>query len=334
MFRELGSVTLKNGDRVEAGVVVGPDQDWADRVEGLLSHKGEIWRWGNEMCLRHDIGIDVLYYILHRDGEPFANMMNIEYRGVGLYGHVYTVPDDRRQGAASALMPMLMDDFRNRGGKALFLGTGYDSHPYHLYADNGFVGLEPKSGLMAYYTESEEAFYSGYFSDAATDISRLGWAHWPASIPLFAGNFSGAIRSTVMRLTGRSSTEGPMISLERDERQRLEKGQGPRSVALSVPETGAVVGMATTGPHPLWRGSWTIDIYCHPEHWGRGGELLSTVETPPAERLLAYCDAGFHEKEEVLSKAGFSPIATYSNRAAVDYARTRFVDVKEWEKAV
>jgi hypothetical protein len=84
------------------------------------------------MALRHDLGLDVFYYILHRDGVPFTNMMNIEYRGVGLYGHVFTKPEDRQKGAASALMPMLMDDFRARGGKALYLGTGYDSHPPSL----------------------------------------------------------------------------------------------------------------------------------------------------------------------------------------------------------
>ena len=334
MYRELEPVTLKNGERVEAGVVVGPDLDWADRVEGLLSHKGEIWLWGNEMTLRHDLGIDALFYILHRDGVPFANMMNIEYRGVGLYGHVYTEPEDRRQGAASALMPMLMEDFRARGGKALFLGTGYDSHPYHLYAENGFVGLEPKSGQMAYYAESEEAFYSEYFGHLATETSRLGWAHWPASIPLFAGDFKGTIRSTVMRLTGKASTEGPMIPLERDEIEKQEKGEGPRSVVLSLPETGAVAGLATCGPHPLWSGACTLDIYCHPDHWRQGFELLSTIEIPPAERLLAYCDSGFQEKEEVLSEAGFKPIATYKNRVAADRARTRFVDVREWEKVI
>ena len=40
MYRELERVRLKDGDEVEAGVVVGPDLEWAARVEDLLSHKG------------------------------------------------------------------------------------------------------------------------------------------------------------------------------------------------------------------------------------------------------------------------------------------------------
>ena len=47
MYESLGSVTLKDGEQVDAGVVLGPDDLWADRVCELLKHKDEIWRWGN-----------------------------------------------------------------------------------------------------------------------------------------------------------------------------------------------------------------------------------------------------------------------------------------------
>jgi GNAT superfamily N-acetyltransferase len=283
------------------------------------------------MVLRNDLGLDVFYYVLHRDGEPFTNMMNIESRGVGLFGHVFTKPEDRQQGAAGALMPLLMEDFRSRGGQALYLGTGYDSHPFHLYAKNGFFGVEPRSGLMAYYLDSEAAFYASYFQGEA-EIETLKWTHWPAADPLFTGNFKGTVRSTVMRIMGRSSTEGPMIPLERAEIKRQEDGEGPRSVVLPIQETGAVAGFATFGRHPLWSGTWTVDVYCHPEYWDQGTELFATMEFPPAERLLAYCDSGFDEKEKVLKEAGFEPITTFENRVAADEARTQFVTVREWEK--
>jgi len=331
VFRALESVTLKTGEVVEAGVVVGPDLDWADRLADLLSHKGSTWQYGNEMALRHDIGIDALFYVLHRDGEPFVNMMNIEYRGVGLFGHVYTRPEDREQGAASGLMPQVMADFRRRDGRALYLGTGYDGHPYRMYAKNGFAGFEPRSGYMGYYTNSEEHFYKAYFEGTAV-IEKLDWPNWPASIPLFAGNFPGTVRSIVMGATGRYSTEGPMIPLQRDETQRPEMGLGTRTAILKIPETGAVAGLATYGANPLWRGSWTVDLYCHPNYWEQGDDLLAAVEIQPAERLLAYCDAGFEPKERILKRAGFEPVVTYRKRVAADYARTRHVDVTEWQK--
>lgn len=333
MYRDLETVRLKDGTEVQAGVVVGPDTEWADRVEELLSHKGSTWRWGNEMAMRHDLGIDCLYYILHRDGEPFANMMNIEFRGVGLFGHVFTKPDERQNGAASALMPLLMDDFRSRGGQMLLLGTGYDSHPYHLYAKNGFVGLEPTSGYMAYYADSEDAFYRRWFTDGEAVVEQLTWRHWPGAIPLFSAPNPVTVRSMGMRATGRYSVEGPMIPMLEDEHvTRPKMGLGTRTAVLEIKETGAVAGLASYGRNPLWRGAWTVDLFCHPDHWDRGRELYEAMEIQPAERLLAYCDAGFEPKEKVLREVGFEPLVTYKDRVAVDHARTRYVDVTEWEK--
>ena len=80
---------------------------------------------GNEMAIRHELGIDVYYYLLHRDGQLIVNMMNIQYKGVGLFGHVFTKLEERWKGGANALM----EDFRQRGGKALYLGTGYVRFP-------------------------------------------------------------------------------------------------------------------------------------------------------------------------------------------------------------
>ena len=52
MYQHLNRITLKSGEVVQAGVVQGPDLDWAERVETLLGHKGPSWRWGNEQVLR------------------------------------------------------------------------------------------------------------------------------------------------------------------------------------------------------------------------------------------------------------------------------------------
>ena len=51
-------------------------------------------------------------------------------------------------------MARQMEDFRNREGSALFLGTGYDTVPYYIYEEFGFESVEPGSGFMIYYAES------------------------------------------------------------------------------------------------------------------------------------------------------------------------------------
>ena len=334
MYERLDTVGLKSGEEVEMGVVRGPELEWADRVEALLAHKGEIWRWGNEKVLREDVGLEPYFYILHRDGVPFANMMNVEYRGVGIYGHVFTKPEDRRQGAASAIMSRLMDHFRTRGGKALFLGTGYDSPAYHIYSAYGFKSIEPRSGYMAFYTASQEAFEAAYFAPGKTRIDRLAPIHWPMSPALFSGDFPGVVRSAVMHQFGRGSTEGPMLPLLRDELEREMENRPVRTAVLVQPESGGMVGLATWGRDSLWPGTCLVDVYCHPGFWGRAGDLLGAIALPAeSDRYVAYCDTTFAAKETVLEGAGFRKTAVHESRVAADREKTRFVDVGVWEKA-
>lgn len=332
VYEQLGTVTLKDGEHVEAGVVIGPDLDWADRVEELLGHKGPSWRWGNSMALREALPLEAYYYLVHRDGVPFANMMNIEVGGVGLYGHVYTRPEERRKGAARQLLHILLEHYRERGGRALVLGTGYDSPPYHIYAGGGFASIEAESGCMAYYPDGESNFYDAYFADQSMEISRLDWCHWPSSIPLFIGDFPGSIRSAVMRVYGRESTEGPIVRRMEEELARIEEGRGPQTAVLTGDETGAVFGLATCDGHPIWPGSCLVDLYCHPSAWERGVELMNALELNRADRIIAYCDTGLEEKETILDAAGYRPVATYDKRIAADAAGMRHVDVREWER--
>ena len=67
-------------------------------------------------------------------------------------------------------MRHLMEDFRRRKGRALFLGTGYDSAPFHIYQAEGFRGLEPESGLMDYYVGSGETFRREWFSIGPVEV--------------------------------------------------------------------------------------------------------------------------------------------------------------------
>ena len=97
MYQELGNIRLKTGEEAVAGVIVGPDLDWAERLERLLAHKGGVWNWQNSQAVRSEVGIEARFYVLHRDGDPFANIASFELAGVGHFGHVWTKPEDRRK---------------------------------------------------------------------------------------------------------------------------------------------------------------------------------------------------------------------------------------------
>jgi len=334
MYEALGQAILKTGETVQAGVVIGPDAEWAERIEELLSHKGDPWNWQNSQALRNPLGIDVYYYLLHRNGVPFANIMTAELAGVGHLGHVWTQPEDRQKGASSSLMSLQMEDFRSRKGKALFLGTGYDSVPYHMYSRFGFKGIEPKSGYMEWYATSKEAFEGTYFAQGKTEIQPVAWSHWPASAALFLGGFPERVRCAPQRLIGRQSTEGAFLPLLQDAQRRQTAGDKPRALALFHTETTAVVGFTAWGWHPLWEDACLVDIYCHPRHWDKAADLIKSLHLPETERYIAYSDTTGARKTEFFMAHGFKQTVVLKERVARTFAKTAFVDVAVFEKTV
>src|SRR5205823_5786125 len=132
---------------------LGPDETYRDVIAPLLGHKRPRTRWEIELALREPMeGLESRFYLGLVAGEAVANVMTVEYRGVGILGHVFTRPEFRRQGICNAIMEQQMEDFRRRGGRYMALGTGYDSAPYHIYRGFGFESILPQYGFMKYVT--------------------------------------------------------------------------------------------------------------------------------------------------------------------------------------
>lgn len=324
MYHELGSVPLRDGEWVMAAVVTGPDEAWAGRLEGLLGHKGEPWNWQNSAVLRQPLGLDARFYILHRDGVPFANILTVTSGGVGTFGHVWTRPADRRKGASSRLMELLLPDFAANGGQALYLHTGYESVAYWLYERFGFRSFSPQDGHMAYFVGDEEAFLADYFAGETAVIEPLSWHHWPTSQPLFAGAWPGHVRCAPLGLTGRQITEAAFLPLLRE--QEAEPAAGTTAV-LRQPQTGAVCGFACWQWHPIWWGMVLLDVYCHPDYWDRASDLLAALSLPDAERVLAYADEDCPQKWAALQGLGLEKTAVFPATMPVDPSRSREVGI-------
>jgi GNAT superfamily N-acetyltransferase len=332
MYQDFGTLTLKTGEKMNVGAVIAPDVEWKDRLVTLLTHKGGIWNWQNAEVLGRDVGTEVRFYVVHRDGAPISNILIAEHRGVGILGHVFTRPEERKKGSMGQLMARQMDDFRARGGQALFLGTGFDSHPYHMYASFGFRGIEDKSGYMEYYSASKEEFEGHYFARGKAEVMEANWTHWPASPALFMADVPGKVRCAPLRLFGRVSTEGSFLFLLKAEAERKAAGKNSQARVLQSKRTGAVVGLAMYDGHPLWPDTCLMDVYCHPNCWRRAGEMLEALSAPPADRCVAYGDPECPAKNRVLRRAGFRKVAAFRQRIAADRAKTGFVDVIEFEK--
>lgn len=332
MSISLETIALKNGRDVSPLIVTGPDLEWADRMDDLLGHKGETYQWQNREAMRRETGLEARYYVLAADSIPFANISVFEGCGVGVLGHVFTKPDQRGNGAASALMSLAMNDFKTRGGKALFLGTGYGSQAYRIYQAHGFRGIAPQSGLMEFYTGPRDAFEDAFFDANDCAPGPPGWADWPLMEPLMHADIPGVIRSMRMGILGRGSVEGGLLPILR-EQQALEPESGtPTCLVLRSQSSGAVPAVACWCWHRVWPRTCVLDLFSHPRYWESAEELVVDLKCPEADRTIAYVDEQTPEKATVLEKAGFHATVTHRRRVAIDTTRTDYVDVTEYER--
>jgi len=317
MVEPLGEITLKSSERVQAAAIRGPDEAWRPRLTRMLGHKGDPWRWQNTELLTHDTGVDAWFYVLHRNGEPFTHIMTAEVGGVGIFGHVWTEPADRSQGAAGALMERQMAHFRARGGRALFLNTNPENPAFALYARHGFAAVEPQSGAMAFTTQGHAAFEAAYFAAGEVRIEPLGWRHWPTAPALFMATIPGVVRCAPLGLFGRKSSEGALLPWI----QRAAAGQ----VAVAAKSNGAVVGLAAWDRDPLSADCICVDVFCHPNFWSQAAPLLAAaLARAPQSRRVAYADSDGPEKQAALLAAGFKVAATWPRRLAAEAAATHF----------
>lgn len=327
MMESLGTVALRDDELVEASVVRGPDTKWAPRIGPLLQHKGEPWNWQVAQVLERNLDLESYFYILHRGDAPFANIMTIEAAGLGIFGHVWTNPEDRQKGASSQLMAMQMDHFAVRGGRALFLGTGYDSVAYKMYQRFGFESVEPESGYMTFYTGSEQDFNNELFRTSLVDGEPLAWSHWPMMQPLFMGGWPGAARLIASGLKGRMiAEEEPLVMIQTNEQREL-RDETPNTLVLRSRASQAIVGVASLNRHPLWPAGCLLDIYCHADFWNSASALVDSLEFSTTAPVMAYADSTCPQKVDLLKQHGFTQQASLPNWIDVDTARTVKADL-------
>jgi hypothetical protein len=304
MFQPLFEARLKTGESVSVALIHAPDQEWAGRLERLLSHKGDPWNWQNSELLRVSTRTNARFYVLHRNGQPFSSIMLVESAGVALLGHVWTEPADRGAGASGILMDVVLQDFKASHGQAIFLGTEPDSEPFRYYARRGFVPAYAESGYMVWTKRSVLEFEANWFDGEEPKVESLDWPHWPAAAPLCLADDTQQIRLAATGMIGRVSSEGALLPVIRRERQAVDQGSVPCAAALCAPR-GAVLGLASLLPDPMWPGQDVLDLFCHARAWDHAEKLLESLPLKAGRISVAYTDVGATRKSEVLTKTGY-----------------------------
>ena len=309
MYHKLGEAVLKTDEHMEIGVITAPDEPHAAEIKQFLGHKPGNYKWHIERCVTETLdALETRFYVGKVNGSIITNIMTVEYQGIGILGHVFTIPEQRRKGACKGVMAYQMEDFRRRKGYALYLGTGYNSHPYHIYHSFGFESVFPESGFMKYYVDAD--FEKQYFAPTPAQPKSVEWHDWP-KVTALSGIVNGeALRSLIWNVYGPTNMEGGFLSFKHD----LETADVYDDAKLLITSDGAIVGWATVNRDTRWRpASAVLDLFFHPNFADKVPTLLTSVAFPDA-KVQCYVDSSAKKKAKVLEAAGFTCEGQFKNQ--------------------
>ena len=305
MVRQLTRVTLKSGERMRCLLVREPEESWAGDVQRLLVHKRDHVHWHIARAVAGPLDdLETRFYLGVVAGEAVGNIMTVERGGIGILGHVFTRPDQRRKGIASHIMAAQMADFRERGGRVLTLGTGFDSPPYWIYHEHGFRSIVPDSGAMWYRRQPER--HEELWQAAITGPAPVRWGHWPLVNLLCIQPRGDALRHAARRLWGPRNFEGDFTKYLRD----LEAEDSTVTGQVLENAAGLAVGWASIEDDPLWGArAGLLDLFAHPSAWNAADALLNALPLP-SKPIFAYAD---HDspKNDLLRAHGFTHVASW-----------------------
>lgn len=301
MYKILGNTVLKTGQQMEVGVISAPDASHAEEIMKFLGHKPGIFKWHIDRCMTESMdALETRFYVGKVEDAIITNIMTVEHEGIGILGHVFTLPDERRKGACKGAMAFQMEDFRQRKGRALYLGTGYNGHPYHIYKGFGFESVIPESGFMKYYVNSD--FEEAYFSPSPVKTKSVEWCDWSKITALASITCGPVLRNLKWRSYGPTNFEAGFLIFKQD----LEANDVYHDAKMLVSSDGAIVGWGTLSRDTRWRPEIAVlDIFFHPNFADDASLLLSSLSFPDS-KVQCYVEHTAEDKVAVLEDAGFT----------------------------
>jgi hypothetical protein len=299
--------SLKSGEQLEIGVVLGADAEWRPKLVPFLGHKSADYAAHIRQAREGPLdALQTRFYVGSVEGRPINQVMIVGDRGAGILGHVFTRPEERRKGACQAIFGAMMEDVARAGFRVLCLGTGFESPPYWIYHSFGFRSIGPGDGSMKWLAAPDAE--TALFRPGPTSVRELQWEDW-GFLDLLAfqavGEEEELPRSPTMGLKGRGSLEGPFASLQA-RRAREPEIQGRALVS----DSGATVGWALLGRDTRWfRDTCLVEAYTHPGFTAGLPALLASLEWPVAP-VAAYLTPPAGPRAAALEGAGFVPAAT------------------------
>ena len=250
-------------------------------------------------------------YLRRRSGKLAGACLLAASRGLpslGGFGEGATSPEVRRRGIATELCRRAVDDFRERGGQALFLGTG-NPDTARIYYRLGWRKLAG-ANVMANISNgrSPEEFLVDHFRDLGpATVKAAAPAHRVPMIPLLVSPHDWQVLdSSAAMLSTRYAVQNSCLGLYRRYSAVVEDGQGAWFSAVT--EGGYVVGLSTARLDG--GGGWCrVDGFTHKAHVRSWAELIQATTDWGAGRgassFSASVSAEDEEKQSLFESIGF-----------------------------
>jgi len=271
----------------------------------------------------HDLPIDAFLgaeaehnrhvtYVARRTGDLAGTChLAVSHRvpSLGGLGEVATAPQHRAAGIATELCGLALDDFRDLGGRTVFLGTGNDAAA-RIYRRLGWRKLAD-ANVMANTTtdESPEEFLADHYRapapvkvDVATPSDRI-----PMIPLLVTPHDSPVLDANASMYSTRYSVQRSCMGLYRRYDAIRNGGRGERFSAVA--DDGHVVGISSARLDE--DGGCQVDGFSHARHSGAWPDLLNAAMAWAAGRGAApvWADVPVEDEEKraAFESLGFRP---------------------------
>ena len=264
-----------------------------------------------EVLLGHEVPKTTITVYVRRLGGKLAGACLVatskEMPSLGGFGEVATSPDARRSGIATELSHQARDDFRERGGQALFLGTD-NPDAARIYFRLGWRKLAGVNLMVNVLNgDSPEEFLVDYFRDLGPATVR---APSPADrvpmIPLLVSPQDWQVLdSNTGMLSTRYAVQDSCLGLYRRYSALAVDGRGAWFCAAT--SLGQVVGLSTARLDG--GGGCRVDGFTHRNHLGSWKALIQAATGwgagMNASSIWATVSVEDDEKRSLFESVGF-----------------------------
>jgi GNAT superfamily N-acetyltransferase len=228
-------------------------------------------------------------------------------RSVGVFGEVFTAPEQRGKGIALALTQAAVAGFRAAGGSALYLATG-NPVAARVYARAGFATYT--GNVMRHLSAPDPGFDDALFAfSEGASVRRAVWGDLPRVVALSVFPHRWLVcHYGLQRISSRYRQQDRCVSIYYPLWRPMEDGSGVLTV-LETPDR-RLVGVASLAATdtPGQEGTGLLDFLVHENYRSEAGQLVEfTLRNAPAGmRQVTACFAGVdQEKAAIAAQAGF-----------------------------